>query len=617
MIKLLSIDIQNFSGIATAHYNFKDNTEIVSASGTGKSSIYNAYLFALGFDVEFEPQIDGNRIANVNTCVKAYISKNNLTYEICRENTQKFKIVDGVQKFLGNNLKYSIDGTELTYTRFKEKISEIYETDYMTLELLTNINLFMSESTKWNKNTRRKFLYKIFDLENKIKELQLLPKYTVLKGLDEIEIKKYLNNCKTAIDNGLNKNNILLEERQKSLAEINAIDFNALECQKDELQKELDILNTSESENYLKNSILNKIGEIQNNITLAKNENNKRLMKKTDDENTCRRAINMINGDIEYQQKLLKSYESDLEILEIDLIEENCKQLDNSSYFCEMCGQKLPENKISEIVDNFNSNKNKKVQQMTYDIEYQKKNIESARVKLQECINQKETKLNELKEIQNRTIDLIDTDCYLTELTELNNQLNSLSNNDLSDKKNELKNKIRYIDSELSKQEIKNYDEKRIAELIADNISLTEQEQDRILKLEALKDFSKEKMKLVNEQVNIHFEKVTFNFFHYQSANATNPYEDVCEAMLDNVEYYNMSSGQKVKANYYIGKSLRAILNLDIPQFIDDTVLSDFQEYGNTYQTIYLVTDNNVNIGFRLIKNVYTEKDCVNNTEAK
>ena len=51
-------------------------------------------------------------------------------------------------------------------------------------------------------------------------------------------------------------------------------------------------------------------------------------------------------------------------------------------------------------------------------------------------------------------------------------------------------------------------------------------------------------------------------------------------------------------------------MNLEIPQFVDDVVLSDLDLDSKNYQIIYLITNNDKNINCKLIKQIYTENDC-------
>jgi hypothetical protein len=116
---------------------------------------------------------------------------------------------------------------------------------------------------------------------------------------------------------------------------------------------------------------------------------------------------------------------------------------------------------------------------------------------------------------------------------------------------------------------------------------------------------------MVNQSVNENFVGVKFNFFHFLSATAAKDFELICECTLKGTEYSALSSGEKVYADWLTNNSLRKILNINVPQFIDDVVLSTLDKTNYDWQRIDLITTQNKLIdNVILIKDCYSLKDC-------
>ena len=88
------IEVSNFGGVAKATYTFgKDTNVLAGRSGSGKSSAYNAYLWALGFNVPtWEPLLEGYRLLKVKTEARVTLNVDGVKYVICKTNEPKYKI---------------------------------------------------------------------------------------------------------------------------------------------------------------------------------------------------------------------------------------------------------------------------------------------------------------------------------------------------------------------------------------------------------------------------------------------------------------------------------------------------------------------------------------------
>lgn len=633
-IKIKEIKISNFGGVANATYNFDDETTIVRGKfGSGKSSAYFAYLWALGFNIpSWEPMIEGYRLLKVKTEAFVTLDVDGVKYVIGKTNEPKYKAnkFTGEEEYTGTSFAYWFDEQQLEATVYKNKIAELFGVDYFTLELLSNLSLFNNDDGKrWDKVERRKFLFKLFDLDGKIAELSSLPDFEPLKewlekGNDEIAINQILNKRKTDIDNEIKTSNVIIQEKMKEMQDYSVFNFEALEQEKKKLAEEVESIEKNSFGENLNRMSEEKQKELQE-LTFKQLEEQSKIRDQEFDLNMRKlgfeKELREIEDTLSYcQEKLDKANDKGLELVTLreDLEVLSFSEEDKN---CPMCKQKLPEDVLAERLANFEKDKLNKINQ--YDIEIRENN--DARIDLEKKI----AELSQQKSVKEGQIDFItgeqiriDYSKYneiTIKIEEVKAEIEKLkdidSNQTVADKKQELKTQYEEVLIKLSKKEELEKAQAKINELKDRVRSLGVLDAERINQKQALQKYIQAKVALVNESVNNSFEGVKYNFFHWLAAGNAKDFESICEAVLieNGCEYDSLSSGQRVKADLFTNKSLRKILGVKFPQFVDDTVLFGFKDgniENNEWQTIYLVTDNSVKPPITLISEVYSLKDC-------
>lgn len=621
------ISLQNFGGVARGEYNFINGANTIeSASGTGKSSAYIAYLWALGFNVStWEPMLDGYRLHKAKTEVIVNLNVGGIKYTLSKTNEPKYKInkFTGEEEYSGTGYEYYLDGQKLNAGDYQNKVAEIFGVDYFTLELVSVIDLFNTEDgNRWNKNERRKYLFKLFDLENKIKELgqekefECLKEY-IEKGKDELEINQILNTMKTNIEKELNSNQVLLEDKQKELGEYNAIDFNALENQKEKLNSEIERL-TNEQQEAGKNTILveknEQLAKLKNDLFQVQNKNSAVELDYNRKVNTLTRDLESIEQDIKFCEEKITRLSNELEDLDIEkqTIEE--ETFDKAKAVCPTCKQDLPIEKVNELIANFESKKEKRFSNIANKHENSTVEQRNTQDRANTLSERKQAILGQLNELKESVPTKEDTSEIEKQIADLQTEITNIDQTDttkvIRDKIAELKIDYENVIRELSKKDNIEKITNRINDIKARDRELAIQDSERIAKKNALQKYTARKVGMVNDEVNKNFENVSYLFYHFLSASASKEYENICTVAMNGVDYDSMSSGQKVKANLYTNNSLRKILGLNIPQFVDDVVLSDLQNDEKDWQTIYLLTNNNKKLNLTLVKDIYTLDDC-------
>ena len=127
-IRLENMQLRNFKGVENQGYAFSERTIITGANGTGKSTIFDAYLWCLFDKTQYgeKPKVqplDANNelIHGLTTEVELTLSVDGNLMKVARRMTEK---KDG-----GTESKYFVNDVPMTQSQFKAKMSEIGDLD--------------------------------------------------------------------------------------------------------------------------------------------------------------------------------------------------------------------------------------------------------------------------------------------------------------------------------------------------------------------------------------------------------------------------------------------------------------------------------------------------------
>lgn len=627
-IHIIELELKNFAGVAQGTYKFEPTlNEIKGAQGTGKTSSYFAYMWVLGFNVsKWEPKIEVYRIHNIETSVTLKLAVDNLIYTIKRVNTPKYKIdkFTGKEEYYNSNSQFYIDDEKCkTQEAFRLELEKIYGLSYQTIELLSSIDLFNTQSNNWDSSARRKYLFDLFKINEKTDTLKDLPELESIrdyleKGKDENAIKQILATEKTSIDKELNANNALLQDKVKELGEYSGLNFNALEERKSEILKEMDTLRNNTdilNQQVVLKELYDKLANLKAQLLDEENKQKNIDIDFQRKSNELNSQLRNVLYEIDTINKNIEEINEKIKLEEIKKKDVENETLSDDETICPTCHQPLPEEEIKRIVKKFNATKAERLQNIVLNISNLNVETQNYRTRLNTLANDKnalETQISTFNDMsQTKDNSLIDK--LNQEINEIQDKIKNVGTSDneqITTKQKELQSEYENIISQLSQQTNLEKIKSKIEELKARNLELAVEDGKRVEKSNALKKYIEEKVKLVNEEINKHFEKVGYVFFEFNSATAQNEYKSICECVIDGRTYSCMSSGEKVEANFYTAKSLRKILGANIPQFIDDVAISDVKKDIKDWQTTYFITDKNYKVPVTLISDVYTLQDC-------
>ncbi len=631
-IKLIRMSIVNFKGIKNLEINFDgENTNIYGDNATGKTTIFDAFLWVLfnknsagNSDFGYKPfDLEGNEIHFLNTEVEITLQIDNISKtfkKVLTENWVK-KRGNTDRVYTGNTNNYWVDEVPIAQGEFEKVVNGII--NEKEFKMLTN-PLFFNTLTA---DEQRETICKIAGLDNMTDEkiLEENEEYAELKnklsGRTIEDYSKIVNETIKNLKDELDDIPSRIDENTRTMIMVDDRDVKQANEKIDELEKEKSDIN-----NYLSN-VSTRI--IENNklvSVLAQKEREKeqlisQIKKETNADVEAQRTnltthierfksdLKIVNSNIQLEENTLLR-KTELEQLRRKFDEESAKKfIDDNNYICPGCGREFDENRKQEMFliakNKFIEHQNRKLQELNSEGQELNKLIASAENDLKE--NKEKSKLYEtqIKELELKLLTLHDKDVnykednrYMAiekEIENLQSQVNAIVNEDTTEKINKLKELDEKISEEkqviLQKETQKNA-ERRIEELKDKEKELA----NKIQEQEAIKDiiekFKRTKINLLETTINEYFTIVNFKLFETQKNGGL---KEVCYATVGGVPYSDLNSAMKINAGLDIIRTLMKYYNVQAPVFIDNKETINNLIDINT-QLISLIVSNDKNL---------------------
>lgn len=293
-IKLKEIHIKNFKGCKGRKIEFGDNTKILGANATGKTTVFDAFTWLLfgkdslgsaKFDIRPLNE-DGKMIDNLEISVEALLSVDGEEYALKKVQKQKWVKRRGadVREFQGNVNEFEINGYPKSEKEFKEFIGNII--DEKVFNLVTNPSAFNALPWKEQREMLMQFVGNFTDVQIAEdcgdKFSRLLPELK-LASTDDI-LKKY-----TKAKSVLNKDMVEIPARIDEISkQLVIVDVGALEVEK--AAKEV-ALRKVEDELSCGTEKINEINSKREQVMEAKISLNALQNKANDELSEKRRAV--------------------------------------------------------------------------------------------------------------------------------------------------------------------------------------------------------------------------------------------------------------------------------------------------------------------------------------
>lgn len=664
VIKIKEILISNFKGIRNRKITFSDKTTIKGANGTGKSTIMDAFLWCLfgvdsGWNSKFQIRpldTDGNKIHDIEISVKVSLDVDGKEKEFQRISKENWVKKRGTENptLQGNVGVYFVDDYPRTEQEYKKNVSEVISEDLF--KMLTSPTYFVTRPWKEQRDILMKFVSDVSDVELAQKNSKFADLITELeKAPSTDDIQKKFSKALSEWKKKQVEIPVRIDELSKSLVDI---DFSAQELAKVDLEHRISELDEKIADSgKVVDSLCGESMQLQFEINALYTEANDKLIHERrqfeDAIYEAQRAFNDAHNAVSDAQKQIDVNTSQIELEEQRKPEinkrwtENLSQafdetpylfdeskwiFDENSTICSLCGQKLPEDKIASIKEEFEQKKatakadaekkladarekfnsdrqavkdslnleanaiKQTIQELTDKNASLQKEIEVARKAETDAMARKNQLEKQLAELPKKP-DMSQNEEYQQKKArydELEKKIASLKDStSVSDSfKEERKALVAELDSvkaEIAKASKNIEIEERIGELEEEQKEVGQRVADMEKMLFLLEQFIRSKMLRISDSINQHFEMVDFLLFKMQLNGGMT---ETCECMYNGVPYSSLNAAAKIQCGLDIIRSLSKLYDVYCPVFIDNrescTNIPDMN-----CQTISLYVDEN------------------------
>ena len=641
-VKIKNVTISNFKGVRNLSVTFSRKTKIKGANGTGKTSIMDAVMWCLfGVDSGWNSKFNirpldssGKMIHDIEISVETVLTVDEKEIVFKRVSNENWVTKRGSQNktLQGNVGSYFVDDYPRTEQEYKSMVSEIVNENLF--KMLTSPTYFSSRPWKEQREILMKFVSDVSDVElaqNNPEFADLIPELEKAPSTDDIQ-KKFSK----ALSEWKKKQAeipVRIDELSKSLVDI---DFSAQELAKADLERRISELDEKIADSgKAVNSLCGESMQLQFDINALYTEANDKLIHERrefeDAIYEAQRAFNDAHNAVSDAQKQI-----DVNTRQIDLEEqrkpeinkrwtENLSQafdetpyqfyeskwvFDENSTVCSLCGQKLPEEKIASLKEEFEQKKvtakadaekkladarekfnsdrqavkdslnleanaiKQTIQELTDKNASLQKEIEVARKAETDAMDRKNQLEKQLSELPEKP-DMSQNEEYQQKKArydELEKQIASLKDStSVADAfKEERKALVAELDSvkaEIAKASKNIEIEERIGELETEQKEVGQKVADQEKMLYLLESFIREKMMKISDSINQHFEMVDFLLFKMQLNGGMT---ETCECMYNGVPYSSLNAAAKIQCGLDIIRSLSKLYDVYCPVFIDN-----------------------------------------------
>ena len=624
-IILKSLALVNFKGVRDFSIAFNDGiTTVCGDNGTGKTTLYDAYLWLLfgkdstgrsdganGFNVKTTGE-DGKPIYRLEHSVTAVLEVDEKEIKLQRSLVEKWQKVNGTtEEVMKDETQYFINDVRTgTKKEYQAEISEIIPED--VFRMITNPYYFTSLGAETQKDMLLEMVGNIDDEEVAATDPDFLALLDQINGTSLAKWAREIAAKKRACNDALATIPASIETAQKLMPE--SENWTVLEKQLKEVQDRVKEIDAQIADKSALNDEAYK-----RKMALMKQQADKRI-KLQDRENTIRMEANaahnkalsdiqQMENELSINQKSLDSYRNDKMNVDGKIDELNGKLVEMREQFktvakeqfpepsgdvlvCPTCGEPYKgenlENAIAKLRGNFEQSKSKRQKDIQtkgkqYKAEYDR--AVEQQTKLPGLIAKLEDDALEIKgniTIKKNNIPVAgnadeaianDKECIglRNDIAEIANQLQvevpQADVSELQSEKADSNAAIADINKRLGKRAMIERVNKEIADLEEKRIANNQAKAD----LEKWEDvylrFQKAKDEVLMQRINGLFNVVSFSFVKEQK----NGGEKVtCYCMVNGVPYADVNACGKVNAGLDIINAICATKGISAPIFIDN-----------------------------------------------
>lgn len=651
-VVLVAMKMANFKGVSNLEVSFGTITNVSGANGTGKTTLYDAYMWCLfgkgadGSSIDVQPlDASGKVIHRIETSVEVTLSVDGeeVIFKRClNENWVKPR---GQQEEVlkGRTTEFWWNGSPIPMSD-SSKIDAICKSEDWLM--LSTITAFMGMKTE----DRRAKLQSIAKIQT---DEEIAAGYPhVLTALHSGKtVGEYQRQVKSELERVKDKAKEIptrLDQLDKTKVDY---DFDALEKEEVELKEKIDDLNASLAATVTQSDVdraakfrseLASVGqqllEIENEIDRARQKRIGEFEEKISKSNAAiagySKSIAEIDERIGRNEKLLDEKKAEFNQKQAEWMKENQTQyVDTVEAVCPTCNRPLPEEEVAEAreraIQAFNARHNKLLDDLYADAERINGDIKM----LEQSIQQDRQERNRIdmllknekeilkaaetgkKNVPERSLALAAKEEYqklLTKKGEIERDIRLALAPTATDTEREEKRKNlvaqrdeyqarqKDVHLKLGQRETNKNIDKQKASLEEEKKALSQKTSELEMVQDEIWDFKKRKITIVEEAVSSFFKIVRWRMFEQ---NLTNDGEkELCEAIIDGKPYGTQNLAMQMNAGIDIINGISSALGVRLPLFIDQKEsVTDLIETETQLITLEVTAGSKLNIS--IIKN--------------
>jgi len=623
-IPLKQIKLHDFQG-GTFSLEAKNGEDlnIYGVNGSGKTRLMSAFLWLLtGKDSmgrgDFEIKnldVTGNQEHGLDHTVEAIfnINGNDLALKKVYHEVWTKKRGSAKAEMTGNTTDHFIDGVPVKENEYKNRVAEIFG-DETRFRLLTNPAAFAA--MPWQK--QRALLLdvcgdipdsEIISFDDALAPLRsALSKYTASKApLDDL--KKVTMARRVEINKQIDQVPIRIDETQRGLPDVSGLDkaalradISSLESQMNNAKLRLTGVDTGGNIAPLMkdlNTIMAEISGLENSHYLKQSEIvtklNQQIRTLVEADESTERKIKSVKAEIEEKNNRITSLSNKMNELRDKWNNIDAEEFqDTTECVCAACGQNLPEEKVEAAREKARAGFNALKSERLSDIQTRGKQQKEEHDRL----------LKDVKELEDRISVPLNAEANCREIERLTNERNAVKANaenyseifgrqDLLDRKTAIEKSINNAkgavaeDREAISKEIaavtlkltevrekygrferRDFGEKRIQELKAEEKKLAQEFEELERMLFLIETFIKRKVSMLNDKINSKFSIVSFKLFN-QLVNGG--IEECCVFTVNGVPYDGgLNAAARTQGGLDIIRTLQKHYGIAPAVFIDN-----------------------------------------------
>ena len=610
-IKIKRLYLENFKCHASLMLNFEGgNASIYGDNASGKTSIYDALTWLLfGKDshgngeknIEIKPLDKSGEVKDhlAVTAVEAVLLVNGEEVILRRTYKEVWSTKRGSSQasYDGNTSEYYVDGVPCKKNAFQDKVNELVSED--TFRMLTSVNHFASQIS-WQ--DRRAVLFKVAGVMDDAQILatseQFFPLVESMGKLSLEDYKKKMLAEKRKFVGAKTEIPARISECQKTIEDVQGLDFTGAKAQVDALQATLNGLSEQivaiEHDNAADQKRL-EIREVQMELTALESENrayrtsqsigllNVQNLKM--DLKDLRNRLDRSKNEHSSEKKYIADCDKYIGRARDQWISANGEVF--SAGTCVTCGQTLPADKLQKAKDAFETRKKNRLSEIedgANSYKGAKAQAEDRLARQQEEIQQLEAaiqaKEQEIAAAEASLVEVVDMEHYAENAHSIKARINAL-NGELADmmmNSSEVIRKLRDEKSEIqaamsqqmaivNKESLLDYSRQRIESLREDAKNAAECLEAIEKMLYLMDEYSRYKTRFVEDSINGLFRIARFRLFREQ---ANGGIEDRCDVVHEGVPYISVNNGMKINLGIDIINTLSMAYGVKVPLFVDN-----------------------------------------------